>query len=171
MGPPPWMCLRDLEGLKLSLWSFATSAFALHIQRLTNKRLGVTEINQVQVSEPLHSLSHLLGSSIRYCLVTSSSLINHSYFALTSAILCWRCSKIFSLALKQITSCTMGDRKGKKKSRRRNENSRLFYFPQPSYLPVIVKIQKTKWSHVELISKKDFFWQKWDCWAVLFPVT
>lgn len=59
---------------------------------------------------PLHSLSHLLGSSIRYCLVTSSSLINHSYLALTSAILCWRCSRIFSLALKHITSCQPGKR-------------------------------------------------------------
>lgn len=56
----------------------------------------------------LHSLSHLLGSSIRYCLVTSSSLINHSYLALTSAILCWRCSRIFSLALKHMTSCQPG---------------------------------------------------------------
>lgn len=52
----------------------------------------------------LHSLSHLLGSSIKYCLVTSSSFISHSYLARTSAILCWRCSRIFSFALKPVTS-------------------------------------------------------------------
>lgn len=52
----------------------------------------------------LHSLSHLLGSSIRYCLVISSSFISHSYLARTSAILCWRCSRIFSFALKHVTS-------------------------------------------------------------------
>ena len=52
----------------------------------------------------LHSRSHLLGSSIRCCLVTSSSFISHSYLARTSAILCWRCSRIFSFALKHVTS-------------------------------------------------------------------
>lgn len=58
----------------------------------------------------LHSRSHLLGSSIRYCLVASSSFISHSYLARTSAILCCRCSRIFSLALKHMTSCSQRKR-------------------------------------------------------------
>lgn len=52
----------------------------------------------------LHSVVHFSGSSIRCCLVCSSSFFSQSYLARTSEILCCRCSKIFSLALKYTTS-------------------------------------------------------------------
>lgn len=91
----------------------------------------------------LHSLSHLLGSSIRYCLVTSSSLINHSYLALTSAILCWRCSRIFSLALKHITSCQPG-----KRSRERigeEEKKCLGPFSEMIFQSIILTMSRLFW--------------------------
>lgn len=47
----------------------------------------------------LHSAVHLCGSSIKCCLVCSSSFFRHWYLALTSLIRCWRCSNTRSLAL------------------------------------------------------------------------
>lgn len=55
-------------------------------------------------ADHLHSVVHFSGSSIRCCLVCSSSFFSQSYLARTSEILCCRCSKIFSLALKYTTS-------------------------------------------------------------------
>lgn len=79
----------------------------------------------------LHSLSHLLGSSIRYCLVISSSFISHSYLARTSAILCWRCSRIFSFALKHMTSWQEAE-KEKRVVVRREKNLQLQARSQPT---------------------------------------
>lgn len=101
----------------------------------------------------LHSLSHLLGSSIRYCLVTSSSLINHSYLALTSAILCWRCSRIFSLALKHITSCQPG------KSSREGIGEEEKKYPGPFsamiFQSIILTMSHLFWKHMNHCMKSS----------------
>lgn len=52
----------------------------------------------------LHSPVHLCGSSIRCCLVCSSSFFRHWYLARTSLILCCRCSSRRSLVLTYTTS-------------------------------------------------------------------
>lgn len=52
----------------------------------------------------LHSVVHLCGSSIRNCLVCSSSFFRHWYLALTSLMRCCRCSSRRSFALTYTTS-------------------------------------------------------------------
>lgn len=67
-------------------------------------KLLALQHDMMMMSLHLHSVVHLCGSSIRCCLVCSSSFFRHWYLALTSLILCWRCSSRRSLALTYTTS-------------------------------------------------------------------
>lgn len=53
-----------------------------------------------------NSWFHLAGSSMRLRLASSRSLLRLLYLARTPEILCWRCSKNFSFALKHVGPCS-----------------------------------------------------------------
>ncbi len=96
-----WQCLQAAQ-----LLSEFTNHFILFTYDISWTWNGPMKYQwyQPKLCKCLHSVVHFSGSSIRCCLVCSSSFFSQSYLARTSEILCCRYSKIFSLALKYTTS-------------------------------------------------------------------